>query len=132
MYYGPQAMPSDLNEDILNYGPAADVLTPMGTTSENVAAEFGITRQEQDAFALRSHTLALKAQKEGLFKDEIVPIKLKDGTVVELDDGIRSTTAENLAKLRPVFKKDGTTTAGNASQVTDGAAAGKFINPIYI
>lgn len=124
LYYGPQAMPSNLNEQILEYGPAADVLIPMGTTSENVAAEFGITRQEQDSFALRSHSLALKAQKEGLFKEEIVPIKLADGTVVEIDDGIRPTTAEGLAKLRTAFKKDGTTTAGNASQVSDGAGAG--------
>ncbi|KAJ3254342.1 3-ketoacyl-CoA thiolase, peroxisomal [Boothiomyces macroporosus] len=123
MYYGPGAMPSDLSEDVLNYGPAADVLIPMGTTSENVAAEFGVTRAEQDAFALRSHTLAAKAQKEGLFKEEIVPVTLSNGTVVDSDDGIRGATAEGLAKLRPAFKKDGTTTAGNASQVTDGAAA---------
>ncbi|KAJ3370289.1 3-ketoacyl-CoA thiolase, peroxisomal, partial [Kappamyces sp. JEL0680] len=123
LYYGPNAMPTDLNEDILEYGPAADVLIPMGTTSENVAEEFGITRQQQDAFALRSHNLAAKAQKEGLFKDEIVPIKLKDGTVVDKDDGIRATSAEQLAKLRPAFKKDGTSTAANSSQVTDGAAA---------
>ena len=123
LYYGPGAMPTDLDEDVLNYGPAAEVMTPMGTTSENVAAEFGVTRAKQDAFALRSHTLAAKAQKEGLFKDEIVPIKLKDGTVVDTDDGIRATTAEKLAKLRPAFKENGTSTAGNSSQVTDGAAA---------
>ncbi|KAJ1340122.1 hypothetical protein BSLG_005259 [Batrachochytrium salamandrivorans] len=123
LYYGPAAMPTNINDEILNYGPAADVLTPMGVTSENVAAEFGVTRAEQDAFALRSHSLALKAQKEGLFKEEITPVKLASGTVVDSDDGIRSTTAEGLAKLRPVFKKDGTTTAGNASQVSDGAAA---------
>jgi acetyl-CoA acyltransferase 1 len=123
LYYGPQAMPSDLSDEVLEYGPAAEVLTPMGTTSENVAAEFGVTRADQDAFALRSHNLAAKAQKEGLFKEEIVPITLKDGTVVELDDGIRPTTAEKLAALKPAFKKDGSSTAGNSSQVTDGAAA---------
>ncbi|KAI8927885.1 Thiolase, N-terminal domain-containing protein [Entophlyctis helioformis] len=123
LYYGPNAMPTNLSEEILNYGPAADVLTPMGVTSENVAAEFNVTRAEQDAFALRSHNLALKAQKEGLFKEEIIPIKIADGTVVDKDDGIRGATAEGLAKLRPAFKKDGTTTAGNASQVSDGAAA---------
>lgn len=123
LYYGPAAMPSNLNETILDYGPAAEVLTPMGITSENVAAEFGVTRAEQDAFALRSHTLAAKAQKDGLFKEELVPVTLADGTVVDSDDGIRATTAEKLAKLKPVFKADGTTTAGNASQVTDGAAA---------
>lgn len=125
LYYGPSAMPTDLNEDIMEYGPAADVMIPMGTTSENVAAEFGITRAQQDAFALRSHTLAAKAQQEGLFKEEMVPIKLKDGTVVDKDDGIRATSAEKLAKLKPAFKENGTTTAANASQVTDGAAAGK-------
>jgi acetyl-CoA acyltransferase 1 len=123
MYYGPGAMPSDLSEEVLAYGPAADVLIPMGTTSENVAAEYGVSRQEQDEFALRSHTLALKAQQTGLFKEEIVPIKVADGSVVDKDDGIRATTAEGLAKLRPAFKKDGTTTAGNASQVSDGAGA---------
>ncbi|KAI8816712.1 Thiolase, N-terminal domain-containing protein [Fimicolochytrium jonesii] len=123
MYYGPGAMPTDLDEEILAYGPSADVLIPMGITSENVAKEFKITREAQDKFALRSHTLASKAQKEGLFDEEIVPVKLHDGTVVTKDDGIRATNAENLAKLRPAFGKEGTTTAGNASQITDGAAA---------
>jgi acetyl-CoA acyltransferase 1 len=117
-------MPTDLSEQVLAFGPAAEVLTPMGITSENVAAEFGITRKEQDEFALRSHTLALKAQQQGLFKEEIVPIKLADGTIVDKDDGIRATDAAGLAKLRPAFKPDGTTTAGNASQVSDGAGAG--------
>lgn len=87
IYYGPAAMPTNLNEQILDYGPAADVLTPMGITSENVAEEFKVTRLEQDQFALRSHTLASQAQKTGLFKSEIVPLTLADGTVVELDDG---------------------------------------------
>ncbi|KAJ1552034.1 3-ketoacyl-CoA thiolase with broad chain length specificity, partial [Cladochytrium tenue] len=123
LYYGPNAMPTDLSPEVIAYGPAADVMTPMGTTSENVAAEFGIGRPEQDAFALRSHTLAAKAQKEGLFDSEIIPIKLADGTVVSKDDGIRVPTPEILAKLRPAFKPDGTSTAGNSSQVTDGAAA---------
>jgi acetyl-CoA acyltransferase 1 len=123
MYYGPNAMPSDLSPAVLSYGPAAEVLTPMGTTSENVAAQFGITRAQQDEFALRSHNLAAKAQKEGLFKEEIVPIKIENGTIIDSDDGIRLTSAEKLAALKPSFKKDGTTTAGNASQVTDGAAA---------
>lgn len=116
-------MPSDLSDEVLEYGPAADVLIPMGTTSENVASEFGVTRKEQDEFAARSHALALKAQQEGLFKEEIVPIKNEQGEVIDKDDGIRATTVENLAKLRPAFKKDGTSTAGNSSQVTDGAGA---------
>ena len=86
LYYGPNAMPTDLSEEVMEFGPAAEVMTPMGTTSENVAKEFGITRAQQDSFALRSHNLALKAQKEGLFKDEIVPITLKDGTVVVISN----------------------------------------------
>jgi len=123
MYYGPNAVPSDISPAILEFQPSADVLTPMGTTSENVAAEFGVSREKQDAFAFRSHSLALKAQKEGAFKQEIVPVKLADGTIVDTDDGIRATTLEALQKLKPAFKKDGTSTAGNASQVSDGAGA---------
>ncbi|TPX48555.1 hypothetical protein SeMB42_g01507 [Synchytrium endobioticum] len=123
-YYGPQAMPSDISSSILELERAQDVLIPMGATSENVAKEFGITRQEQDDFAFRSHSLAAKAQKEGLFKEETVPITLEDGsTVVDSDDGIRQTTREALAKLKPAFDPAGSTTAGNASQVSDGAAA---------
>lgn len=103
----------------------------MGITSENVAAQFGVTRADQDAFAVQSQTRAAKAQEEGLFKNEIVPLKVtikdKDGNsseiIVDKDDGIRATTLEALTKLRPAFKKDGTTTAGNSSQVSDGAAA---------
>ncbi|KAJ3123550.1 3-ketoacyl-CoA thiolase, peroxisomal [Physocladia obscura] len=123
MYYGPGAMPTDLSPEVMAYGPAADVMTPMGITSENVAEQFGVTRVEQDAFALRSHTLAAKAAKEGLFSHEIAPITLPNGTVVSADDGIRVPTAEQLAKLRPSFKPNGTSTAANSSQVTDGAAA---------
>ncbi|TPX58447.1 hypothetical protein PhCBS80983_g03122 [Powellomyces hirtus] len=123
MYYGPGAMPTDLDEKMQEYGPARDVMIPMGQTSENVAKEFKVTREAQDKFALRSHNLAAKAQKEGLFDEEIVPVTLHDGTVVSKDDGIRATSAEILAKLRPAFGKEGTTTAGNASQITDGAAS---------
>jgi acetyl-CoA acyltransferase 1 len=103
----------------------------MGITSENVATQFGVSRAEQDQFAFQSQARAARAQEQGLFKEEIVPlavtIKDKDGNaqnvVVDKDDGIRATTLEALAKLRPAFKKDGTTTAGNSSQVSDGAAA---------
>lgn len=115
-------MPSNLNETILNFPPSAEVLTPMGITSENVAKEFGVTRKEQDQFALRSHTLAAKTQKAGGFVKEIAKVTLPDGTVVEHDDGIRATTLEKLSSLKPAFKEDGTSTAGNSSQVTDGAA----------
>ncbi|KAI9485579.1 MAG: Thiolase, N-terminal domain-containing protein [Benjaminiella poitrasii] len=111
---------------------AADCLIPMGITSENVAAEFKITREKQDAFAADSHRKAEIAQKNGWFKEEIVPAQAtvldKDGNettvLADHDDGVRpGTTAEKLAKLRPAFDDDGSTTAGNASQVSDGAAA---------
>jgi len=109
---------------------AKDCLTPMGITSENVAEKYGINRQKQDALAVLSHERALKAQKAGLFT-EIVPVKVTvdvNGTekevVVDKDEGPKEgTTVEVLAKLKPAFKKDGSTTAGNASQVSDGAAA---------
>jgi len=120
-----------LNEALFANKEAADCLVPMGITSENVASQFGITRAEQDAFAAQSQARAARAQQQGLFKDEISPvlttIKDKDGNasevLVDKDDGIRETTLEALTKLRPAFKKDGTTTAGNSSQVSDGAAA---------
>jgi len=120
-----------LNDALFSNKEAADCLTPMGITSENVAAEFGISRSEQDQFAVQSQARAARAQSEGLFKDEIVPVTItvkdKDGNstqvVIDKDDGIRATTLEALTKLRPAFKKDGSTTAGNSSQVSDGAAA---------
>ncbi|KUI64199.1 3-ketoacyl-CoA thiolase, peroxisomal [Cytospora mali] len=112
---------------------AADTMQPMGWTSENVSRDFGITREEMDKYAAESFQRAEKAQKEGLFDDEIVPIKAKvkgpDGDVKEVlltrDEGIRpGTTAESLGKIRVAFPQWGpTTTGGNASQVTDGAAA---------
>lgn len=99
----------------------------MGITAENVAEQWNITREEQDAHAARSQQLAVKAIEEGRFKDEIVPvvIKTKKGEkVVDTDEYPKAgTTLETLAKLRPAFKKDGTVTAGNASGINDGAAA---------
>jgi len=120
-----------LNEKIYKNDRAKDCLVSMGQTSENVAEKYGITREEQDEFALKSQQKAYKAQKEGLYKEEIIPITTtiikEDGTKEEVtvteDEGIRQTTIENLKKLRPAFKKDGSTTAGNSSQVSDGAAA---------
>lgn len=123
---------SDLDPDVFKSETAKQCLTPMGITSENVAAKFGITRIAQDTMATMSHTRALKAQAEGRFTSEIVPvtttIKDKEGKVstitVSKDDGPRAgTTVEKLAKLKAAFKKGGTTTAGNSSQVSDGAAA---------
>jgi acetyl-CoA C-acetyltransferase len=99
----------------------------MGTTAENVARAFQITREEQDAFALASQQKASAAQKAGRFKDEITPVTIKGrkgDTVVSDDEYIRhDATAESMARLRPAFSKDGTVTAGNASGINDGGAA---------
>lgn len=100
----------------------------MGITAENVASKYGISREEQDAFALASQQKAAKAREEGIFKEEITPVVIpnKKGDIVfDTDEFIRpQTTAEALAKLRPAFKPDGgTVTAGNASGINDGAAA---------
>jgi acetyl-CoA acyltransferase len=112
-----------------------DAYLGMGMTTENLVVEYGITREEADQFALESHQKALRAQAEGAFDGEIVPVEVhekvvKDGTVHEnrfifdRDEGPRADTSmEALAKLKPVFKADGTVTAGNASQRSDGAAA---------
>lgn len=99
----------------------------MGTTAENVATKWQITREEQDAFAVGSQNKAEAAQKAGRFKDEIVPFTVstrKGDIVVDADEYPRhGTTIEAMAKLRPAFSKDGTVTAGNASGINDGAAA---------
>lgn len=100
----------------------------MGVTAENVAKEYGITREEQDEFALRSQLYAEKAIKSGRFKEEIVPVEIPqrrgDPKIVDTDEHPRfGATLEGLAKLRPAFLKDGTVTAGNASGINDGAAA---------
>ena len=99
----------------------------MGTTAENVARSFQITRAEQDEFAARSQQKASAAQKAGRFKDEIVPVTVKGrkGDVVTSDDEYirHDASPEQMGKLRPAFSKDGTVTAGNASGLNDGAAA---------
>ena len=106
----------------------------MGHTAEAVAQKYGISREAADQFAVDSHRKAAAAINAGKFKDQIVPVKVedvfvKDGKkvstshVVEVDEGVRrDTTFEGLSKLRPVFKKGGVITAGNASQTSDGAA----------
>jgi acetyl-CoA acetyltransferase family protein len=97
---------------------------PMGITAENLARKYKISRQAQDAFALRSHQRAIAAIDKGIFKREIVPVPLPDGQVMEVDEGPRrDTSMEKLAALEPAFLKDGTVTAGNASPLNDGAAA---------
>jgi len=127
------AWEGQVNPKISAFQKAQDCLLPMGVTSENVAHRYGVTRQEQDQAAAESHRRAAAATASGKFKDEIVPVPTKivdpktgeeKKVVISVDDGIRpGTTASGLAKLKPVFKKDGTTTAGNSSQVSDGAGA---------
>ncbi len=99
----------------------------MAQTAENCARKYGISREEQDKFALRSHQEGVRAVKAGVFKAEIVPVEVPQGrekVVVDSDDHIKpETSLEALAKLRPAFGKDGTVTAGNASGIVDGAAA---------
>ncbi len=112
-----------------------EVYISMGLTAENVAAEFNVSRTDQDAFSARSHDNALAAIAAGKFKDEIVPLEvetvsIKNGTreskttIFDTDEGPRpGSTPEVLSKLRPVFKVNGTVTAGNSSQTSDGAGA---------
>lgn len=99
----------------------------MGITAENVADQYGVTREQQDAFALVSQHKAEAAQAKGTFRDEIVPVKIasrKETTVVDADEYIKhGMTPDVLERLKPAFKKDGTVTAGNASGINDGAAA---------
>ena len=126
--YGAGVMPEKMSDAVLENEEAADCLMPMGITSENVAKQFGIDRKKQDAFAAESFARASAAQKAGKFKSEIVPVTYTDdegnSRTIDADDGIREgVTAESLAKLKPAFAKDGFTHAGNASQVSDGAAA---------
>ncbi|MGB7236647.1 MAG: acetyl-CoA C-acetyltransferase [Rhodococcus sp. (in: high G+C Gram-positive bacteria)] len=101
-----------------------DTYIAMGQTAENVAQVTGITREEQDRWAVRSQNRAEEAIKNGFFAREITPVTLPDGTVVSEDDGPRAgTTYEAVSQLRPVFRPDGTVTAGNACPLNDGAAA---------
>jgi acetyl-CoA C-acetyltransferase len=139
MSLAPHLLPG--SRDGFRMGPATlvdsmvhDALTDvynqyhMGVTAENIAAKYGISREEQDAFSLASQLKASAAQAAGRFVDEIVPVAIPqrkgDPITFATDEFIRTNaTAEMLAKLRPAFKKDGTVTAGNASGINDGAAA---------
>ncbi len=116
-----------LNPKLMKDG-APQAYVSMGVTAENLADKYKISRTEQDEFAYNSHQKAVKAQKEGLFKDEIVPVTAyaKDGSraTVDTDQGPRAeSTLEKLATLKPVFKEGGSVTAGNSSPLTDGASA---------
>ena len=111
---------SDPRED----GHIPDIYIAMGETAENVAGLRGITREQQDEFGVRSQNLAEKAIANGFWPREITPVTLPDGTVVSADDGPRpGTTIEKVAALKPVFRPDGTVTAGNCCPLNDGAAA---------
>lgn len=122
--------PEKFSKEIGNNNLAAACMIPMGITSENVAEKWNIPREKQDLLAVESNKKALAAQKAGFFDDEIVPIKTKvkdaQGELKEVtisaDEGPRNSSLESLSKLRPAFKPGGTTTAGNSSQVSDGAA----------
>jgi len=106
----------------------------MGLTAEAVAEQFGVSREDQDAFAVRSHEKAIDAIKNGRFKDDIVPVEVEEvyldenekrqvrKYIVDTDEGPRASTVEALGKLRPVFANGGSVTAGNSSQTSDGAA----------
>jgi len=100
----------------------------MGDATDNYNSRYSITRETQDEFAFQSHQRASRAQSEGIYTDEIVPVEIKDRkgnvTIVSIDEGVRAdTTLEGLAKLRPAFSPTGTITAGSASQISDGGAA---------
>jgi acetyl-CoA acyltransferase len=117
------------NPELMKINPGS--YTPMGITAEEVATRFDVSREAQDAFALESHRRATAAIAEGKFEDEIVPVKTRvyhngswNEVVVSVDEGPRpDTTLARLGKLRPVFRMGGSVTAGNSSQVSDGAAA---------
>lgn len=138
--YGSKAIPTVLWPELRDskVKDARDCIMPMGLTSENVAERYGVNRADQDALAVMSHQRATKAQAEGLFDKEIVPVhtrfqeKNKAGenvgeeqqVTISKDDGIRANASiEGMAKLKPAFKENGTSTAGNSSQISDGAAA---------
>ncbi|KAJ4382351.1 hypothetical protein N0V86_002685 [Didymella sp. IMI 355093] len=134
--YGSRAIPTELWPEMKDspVKEARECVMNMGITSENVAARYGVSRSDQDAFALSSQQRAAHAQKSGFFDSEIVPVTTRwiepetpenaQSVTVTKDDGIRpTTTLEKLSAMKPAFKSDGTSTAGNSSQVSDGASA---------
>ncbi|RDA86635.1 hypothetical protein CP532_5014 [Ophiocordyceps camponoti-leonardi (nom. inval.)] len=132
LQYGPSAV-TEFSEQLEGHTESANCKVPMGVLSEDMAKDLNITRAAQDAFAASSYQKAVRAQREGLFDQEIVPLKVryedpKSGEAKEItvskDDGIRDgITVESLGKIRPAFASDGSIHAGNASQISDGAAA---------
>ncbi len=119
------ARPQDQNEHLQGKNPGEpDAYIAMGQTAENVAEKYGVSREDQDAFAKQSQDRAVAAQEAGVFEREIAPVTLPDGSVFSKDEGPRpGTTVEKLATLKPAFREGGTVTAGNACPLNDGAAA---------
>jgi acetyl-CoA C-acetyltransferase len=114
----------DRNPRLVGDDACAQGYMAMGVTAENVADQFGVTREEMDEYACNSQAKAAAAQRSGVFEREIIPVTTPGGAVVSQDDGIRpDTTLEKLASLQPVFREDGRVTAGNACPLNDGAAA---------
>ncbi|GAA2638484.1 acetyl-CoA C-acetyltransferase [Dactylosporangium fulvum] len=120
----PAFAPTDHWSDPRERGELPDVYLAMGETAENVAQLCGVSRHEQDEFAVRSQNNAEKAQADGFWDLDITPVELPDGTVLRRDDGPRpGVTLEKVSALQPVFRPDGTVTAGNCCPLNDGAAA---------
>lgn len=140
-------VPMGGNKYSANPGLVADrpeTYAAMGITAELVAEKYKVSREDQDAFAYGSHQKAAKAIADGKFKDEIIPVEVetvdivngkvkKQVAMVDIDEGVRAdTTLEALANLQPAFKVNGTVTAGNASQITDGAAAALVVSENFL
>ena len=116
--------PDFKNERVNGEDGRTDAYISMGQTAENVAERYGVSREDQDEYAKRSQDRAVEARDSGFFEREIVPVDTPDGNTVSQDDGPRpNTTVEKLAELKPVFRENGTVTAGNSCPLNDGAAA---------
>ena len=129
------------NPDLVGHWPEA--YASMGITAENVAEQYQISREDQDAFGLQSNERALAAIEQGAFQEEIIPVEVErtrivndelvtDTEVVNIDDGPRKTSLEKMAKLKSPFKAGGSVTAGNSSQMTDGAALTLVVSEAYL
>lgn len=128
-FTGRGVLEEDKHPDLMPPRAIADMYISMGETAENVADRFGVTRAAMDAFALRSHRLAIAAQDDGSTAREITPVDLPDGSTMRVDDGPRrATSLEALAALSPVFREGGRVTAGNSCPLNDGAAAALIVS----
>src|SRR3954452_3993090 len=117
-------LPDTQNTRLQGNNGAPDAYIAMGVTAENVADQYGVSREDMDKYAKRSQDLAVESRDSGFFDREIIPVETPDGNVVDKDDGPRAgTTIEKLADLKPVFREGGSVTAGNSCPLNDGAAA---------